>query len=131
MIGSFTYETIGFNPTLLLVIAVPIVVLGIALIVYGDNTRKAFIGSLGIVIFMLGGGVSAILTIVPEIVRVTDFKTDSVEQNREATFAQLGYTEVQTDGDTWSASYNGEYASGSLKLIEDKKTYEIYKFESK
>lgn len=131
MIGSFTYETIGFNPTFVIIVGSIVMALFISFIWAGvsrgfsDEAMSS--GSVGIL--FLGAAV-IFLASVPEGMRVSNFEIDSISQNREATFTGLGYTDLQVEGDNWAANYNGEYASGSLKLIEDKQTYEIYKFES-
>lgn len=132
MIGSFTYETIGFNPTWVIIAgSIVLVLFGLFLwvgISSGFSDEAMSSGSVGLL--FLGAAVVGLACVLPEGMRVSDFERDSISQSREIAFTELGYTELQVEGDNWSANYNGEYASGSLKLIEDKQTYEIYKFES-
>ena len=132
MIGSFTYETIGFNPTWVIIVGSIVLALFISFIWAGVSSgfsdEAMSSGSVGIL--FLGAAVIFLACVLPEGMRVSNFEIDSISQNREATFTGLGYTDLQVEGDNWAANYNGEYASGSLKLIEDKQTYEIYKFES-
>lgn len=137
MIGTFTYETIGFNPTALIIVLSAVTVLSLLLFFLGRLNEKAgnynaeynlYIAA-GIVA-VVGALLGSIIPVAVEQTRVAHVNADNYATTAHQEFEALGYEDLTLDGDNWSASLDGKYVKGSLEYIENN-TYEIYQYEGK
>lgn len=137
MIGSFTYETVGFNPTALIIVLSAVTVISLSLLAIGRlndklgnyNAEDALYMSAGIVA-AFGAVLGSIIPIAAEQSRMENVNADNYTTAAYQEFESLGYEDLTLNEDNWSASLDGKYVKGSLEYIENN-TYEIYQYESK
>ena len=137
MIGSFTYETVGFNPTALIIVLSAVTVISLSLLAIGRlndklgnyNAEDALYMSAGIV-SVFGVVLGSIIPIAAEQSRMENVNADNYTTAAYQEFESLGYEDLTLNEDNWSASLDGKYVKGSLEYIENN-TYEIYQYESK
>lgn len=137
MIGSFTYETVGFNPTALIIVLSAVTVISLSLLAIGRlndklgnyNAEDNLYMSAGIVA-VLGALLGSIIPVAVEQTRMANVNEYNYITAANQEFESLGYEDLTLNEDNWSASLDGKYVKGSLEYIENN-TYEIYQYESK
>ena len=127
MIGTITYETIGFNPTgLLVTIGVVLLVSGIlALLHYTVGDNYDLYGLFGLLVLIFGGLLGPLVALLVEASLVDEVNHSNFKAAAYQSFDELGYTELTLDGTNWPASLDGKFTKGAL-IPTDEGTYEIY-----